>query len=48
MLAVVAMVGLEELEADEFALGAGDGLSGQAGEAGDLTEPFLDLPEELE
>ena len=28
-------------------MGAGDGLSGQAGEARDLAEPFLDLPEEL-
>ena len=47
MLAVVAVVGLEEFESNEFALGASNGLGGQAGEASDLAEPFLRLPEEF-
>ena len=47
-LTVVAVVGLEEFEADELALGACNGLGGQAGEACDGLHPLLDLPEEFQ
>ncbi len=44
MLAVMAVVSLEEFQSDQFALGARDGLGSEAGEPGDLAEPFLGLP----
>ncbi len=47
-LAPVAMVGLEQFDADEFALGPGQGLGRDAGESGNFFKPFLNFVQEIQ